>query len=262
MTTTRRPEALRPLDRRAPEATLAAAASLAIAAIAWIYLVTQSSAMGAMAMGLGPLPAFMGLWVVMMAAMMLPSAIPFVRGQAASAGIAKWPIKTIVLISGYLAVWAVFGLAAYLVYGASGMPWPQETRAGGIALILAGLFGLLPLKRACQRRCRAMSGDIQMRPGNVLLPSLGRGLRYGVNCVGSSAAVMVALLALGMSNVVWMVVASVIVLLYKVVPLSSRHEYALSLTLGAVGMWLLVAPSTVPPLMISMGVGGVGASVY
>jgi len=64
--------------------------------------------MSAMESGLGTLPSFIGTWTLMMAAMMLPSALSFIRAYAGLPGRNPWPISTALLVAGYLAVWAVF----------------------------------------------------------------------------------------------------------------------------------------------------------
>jgi hypothetical protein len=86
-----------------------------------------------------------GTWVAMMAAMMLPGAVPAaLRSAAASGRVAASPL----LAGSYLAVWALFGLAVYGLYRPHG-----ASVAGGVT-IAACVYELTPLKRACRRRCR------------------------------------------------------------------------------------------------------------
>ncbi len=229
---------------------LAAIATLAVTAICWVVVVRQLPQMGAMDMGLGPLPSFLGAWVVMMAAMMLPSAIPFVSAFAGTYHPGReWPLATGVLVAAYLLVWAGFGVAAFLVYNALRMPWPSQAVLAGFAIILAGAYGLVPFKRACQARCRAMCHVAGPEKRGIFAAAPARGFLYGVNCVGCSAGVMVAFLVLGMSNLALIVIASAIVFLYKVTPLGNRLQYAIALALVAVGVWFTAAPPAVPALI-------------
>jgi predicted metal-binding membrane protein len=94
---------------------------------------------------LGSLALFVGTWVAMMAAMMLPGAVPAaLRSAAASGRVAASPL----FAGSYLAVWALFGLAVYGLYR------PHSASVAGGVTIAAGVYELTPLKRACRRRCR------------------------------------------------------------------------------------------------------------
>src|SRR5437762_12241879 len=105
----------------------AALVVLAVAGVAWAAMVQQSRSMAGMDMGLGPIESFSATWVVMMAAMMLPSAIPvvleFVRTAERRRG---WQVATGVLAGTYLGAWLVFGVVGYAVYTALRMPWPNQ----------------------------------------------------------------------------------------------------------------------------------------
>src|SRR5947209_15262162 len=128
--------------------TLAALVVLAVAGVAWALMVQQSRSMAGMAgmdMGLGPIESFAATWVVMMAAMMLPSAIPVVLEFARTAERRRgWQVATGVLAGTYLGVWLVFGVVCYAVYTALRMPRPNQAAAVGVALALAGLHSPSP----------------------------------------------------------------------------------------------------------------------
>ena len=82
-------------------------------------------------------PACKG-WLMMMAAMMLPTAVPLVFEFARHSGRrAGWQVATSLLIATYLAVWLAFGVATYLVYDALRMPWADQRLIGGASLVLA-----------------------------------------------------------------------------------------------------------------------------
>src|SRR5919201_3300258 len=139
---------------------------VAAAAAAWAVTVDRMRGMDAgPGTDLGGLGWYLGIWVTMMAAMMLPSAAPMVllfakvSGDRARRGRAFVP--TWVFVAGYLAVWTAYGLAAYGVFRVIShfddgfLAW---SRSGpyivGAAVAAAGLYELTPLKSVCLRHCR------------------------------------------------------------------------------------------------------------
>src|SRR5512144_1902040 len=127
---------------------VAALVVLAVAGVAWAAMVRQSHSMAGMAgmdMGLGPIESFAATWVVMMAAMMLPSALPVVLEFARTAERRRqWPVATAVLAVTYLGVWLIFGVVCYALYTAARMPWPNQAVVAGVALALAGVYSVTP----------------------------------------------------------------------------------------------------------------------
>jgi hypothetical protein len=102
------------MNTRTEKATVAATATLALAAVAWVVALRR---MNGMDMGssteLGSLAFFIGVWVPMMAAMMLPGAIPALVRRSG----AEHPVRAVPLFAGsYLVVWALVGLAVYVGY--------------------------------------------------------------------------------------------------------------------------------------------------
>jgi len=233
---------MRALDAR-PELAkpmVAALLVLAVAGVAWAVMVEQSRAMAGMDgmdMGLGPLESFAATWVVMMAAMMLPSAIPVVLEFARTSERRRgWPAATGILAVTYLGVWLIFGVVCYAIYTALGMPWPNQPVVVGLALALAGIYSASPIKRASQARCRELCALHGPLPFNLLRSAAVAGVRYGVSCLGCTAALMVAMVLLAMSSLWWAVVLGVVVLVYKwAPPLRMRYELVLSAALVALG---------------------------
>ena len=221
--------------------TVAALIVLVVAGAAWAAMVLHSREMADMAgmdMGLGPIESFAATWVVMMAAMMLPSAIPLVVEFARTAeGRRRWQLATGVLAVTYLAVWLVFGVICYAIYSALGMPWPNQTLAVGVALALAGVYSLSPIKRASQARCRELCALHGPLPFNLLRSAAVAGVRYSLSCVGCSAALMVAMVLLGMASLWWAVLLGIVVLIGKLAPpLRMRYELIVSAALVALGV--------------------------
>lgn len=222
---------------------LIALAFLVVAALAWVVTIVRMRSMHDMDMGLGSFGPFVASWAVMMAAMMLPSALPLVFEFAQHAERRRgWQVATAVLGATYLGIWLAFGVVCYALYDAVGMPWPHQGLIGGGALVVAGLYALTPIKRAsdglCRERC-ALHGPL---PFNVLRGAVVAGARYGLSCLGSSAGLMGAMVLIGMANLGWMLVLAAVVLVYKLAPAPTpRVTAALSVALVALGALYAVA---------------------
>jgi predicted metal-binding membrane protein len=233
---------------------------LAVALAMWLLLIERMAGMDqGPGTDLGGLGWFIGVWVTMMAAMMLPSVAPMVllfarvsrqRVRQRRAAVTPW-----VFVGGYLTIWTVFGLVAYGVYavveavGGGVLAWDRGGRwvAGG-AVVAAGLYQLTPLKSLCLRHCRGplhflLHGWREGRSGAVRM-----GVEHGAYCVGCCVGLMVALFALGVMSVFWMAAVASIVFVEKVVPHGERASRLLSLVLVALGLWIAAAPATVPGL--------------
>src|SRR5260370_24078575 len=224
-----RPELAKPM--------VAALVVLAVAGVAWAAMVHHSR-MAGMDMGLGPIQSFAVTWVVMMAAMMLPSAIPVVLEFARTAeGRRGWPVATGVLAATYLGVWLLFGVVCYAVYTATAMPWPNQVLVAGLGLAVAGVYSVSSIKRASQARCRelcALHGPLAF---NLMRSAAVVGARYGLSCLGCSAALMVAMVLIAMSSLWWAVILGIVVVIFKLAPpLRMRDELLLSLALVALGV--------------------------
>jgi predicted metal-binding membrane protein len=221
--------------------TVAALVVLAVAGGAWALMVQHARAMAGMEgmdMDLGPIQSFAATWAVMMAAMMLPSAIPVFLEFARTAERRRgWPVATAVLAGTYLGLWLIFGVVCYAIYAALRMPWPSQPLVVGLALALAGVYSLTPIKRASQARCHELCALHGPLPFNLTRSAALAGARYGLSCLGCSAALMVAMVLLGMSSLWWAVTLGIVVLIYKFAPpLPMRYELLLSAALVALGV--------------------------
>src|SRR5256884_3683555 len=159
---------------------------LAVTGVAWAAMVQQSrtmAGMDGMDMGLGPIESFAATWVVMMAAMMLPSAIPVVLEFARTAERRTgWQIATAVLAVTYLGVWLMFGVVCYAIYTALRMPWPSQPVVVGLALALAGVYSGSPIKRASQARCPGLCALQGRLPFNRSGSAAVAAARYALDC--------------------------------------------------------------------------------
>lgn len=209
--------------------TEALAVTLGVAAASWVVAVRQMAGMD-MGVGtdLGSFTFFIGLWLVMMAAMMLPGAVPAVLSRVGSS---SRMITAPAFVGSYLAVWALVGVAVYGLYR------PHGTAAAGVAVIVAGAYELTPIKRHFRRYCREGSGD---------------GFGFGAACVGSSIGLMLVLVALGPMSLTWMTVIAVVILAQKLIPPGATVDVTAALVIVALGILILLAPSSVPGLVPPM----------
>jgi predicted metal-binding membrane protein len=215
---------------------------VAVALAAWAVTIERMRGMDAgPGTDLGGLGWYLGVWVTMMAAMMLPSAAPAARNLARRAS----QVPTLLFIAGYLIVWTAFGVAAYGVYrlvGSLDIGWLAWDRGGpyaaGTVIVAAGLYELTPLKRRCLGRCRSAP------PGNPFRS----GIEHGRDCVGCSGALMAVLFVLGVMSLVWMAVVAAVIFAEKALPPGPRLAPVVAVALVALGLWVAVSPSTVPGL--------------
>jgi predicted metal-binding membrane protein len=251
-----RPSRLAPLDPVWVTTVL-----LALALVAWIVTVGRMRGMDAgPGTDLGGLGWFIGIWVTMMAAMMLPSVAPMVltysriaQHRAATGGrplAGPW-----IFVAGYLLAWTAYGLAAYALYrlvDAIDGGFLDWDRAGpwvaGAALVGAGLYQLTPLKEVCLRHCRSplhfvLHGFRESRVG-----ALRMGVEHGGYCVGCCWGLMVALFALGVMSLWWMAVVAAVIFLEKLTRFGARFSRVVAVALIAIGVWVAVAPGSVPGL--------------
>jgi predicted metal-binding membrane protein len=219
--------------------------------VAWIVTVQRMRGMDAgPGTDLGALGWYLGIWVTMMAAMMLPSAAPTVSLFAHTRG----DVQTWVFVVGYLLAWTLYGLAAYGIYrivrsaAPSFLAWDQRGPwVAGAALAGAGLYQLTPLKTACLRHCRSPLHFL-MGGRRGTLGALWMGVEHGAICIGCCFGLMLALFALGVMSLVWMAVVAVAILIEKVMPGGERFARVLAAVLVALGIWVAVAPESVPGL--------------
>jgi predicted metal-binding membrane protein len=235
-----------------PRRLRVAALILGGALVAWIVTLERMRGMDAgPGTELGGLGWFLGLWVTMMAAMMLPSAAPMALffGHVSSAG------RTAIFLAGYLVAWTVYGLVAFGLYRAirafdvAFLAWDERgPLVAGAAIALAGAYQLTPLKNACLRHCRAPLHFVRRRWRDGGVGALGMGLEHGLFCVGCCSGLMLILFALGAMSLVWMTLIAALVFAEKVLPFGGRLPAALAVCFVVLGAWVAAAPGSVPGL--------------
>jgi predicted metal-binding membrane protein len=243
--------------RRVQQSTILLGAALAT----WIVVVHRMRGMDAgPGTDLGGLGWYLGIWVTMMAAMMLPSVAPMVlifdRVSAERARRGRPFVPTWIFAATYFGVWTVYGLAAYGVYRgihSLHLAFLEWSRGGpyvvGALLVLAGAYELTPLKSVCLRHCRSpmhfsLGGWREGVGGAVRM-----GAEHGAYCVGCCWGLMVVLFALGVMSLLWMAVVAGLIFAQKVLPYGNRLTLGFTVAFVAGGIWIASAPGSVPGLI-------------
>jgi predicted metal-binding membrane protein len=229
---------------------------LALATLGWWWTAGEMQDMdGGPWTALGTFAWFLGVWVVMMAAMMLPSVAPTVALYAKLAR--SRSAAPLVFTSGYLLVWGAVGALAFALAAFGGgvfgdvLAWDRAGRwVAGATLVLAAAYELTPLKDVCLGKCRSPLGFLlgAWREGSS--GALRMGARHGAWCVGCCWALMASLFALGVMSIVWMAFVAGLIAIEKLVPSRRMATYGTAGALAALGVLLLVAPDAIPALSI------------
>jgi predicted metal-binding membrane protein len=232
----------------------------ALAALAWWSTAHRMAGMDAgPGTDLGALGWFVGIWVVMMAAMMFPSVSPTValyarmrRGRDA--------LAPLLFAGGYLAVWSAAGLVAYGVFRAGRgvlgdqLAWGSGGRwLAGAILVAAALYELTPAKNACLSKCRSPLGYLlgSWRDGRAGALRMGAG--HGAWCLGCCWALMAALFALGVMSIAWTALVAGVIALEKTLPHRRAAVWAVAGFLLVLALGVLASPHDVPGLTVPGG---------
>jgi len=201
--------------------------------------------------------SFAGMWLVMMAAMMLPSVTPVVllfrtmqRGRAARG---SPTIPTSAFVGGYLVVWALAGIGADLAYvlaQAAG----SHTRAGSGAvpylgagiIVLAGLYQFSPLKHRCLAHCRSPFHLILHGWRDGRLGALRMGASHGLSCLGCCWGIMAVLFVVGLMNLGWMAALSILIAGEKLAPWGLVMSRLVGILFIGLGMLMGAQPRLFP----------------
>jgi predicted metal-binding membrane protein len=234
------------------------AALFVVAGLGWAWTAKQMQGMdGGPWTSLGSMGWFLGVWVVMMAAMMFPSVAPTVALYACLTHAPR--LRPWLFAAGYLFTWAAAGLVAYALGVTAttilgdALAWRDAGRGlAGATLMVAAIYELTSLKDVCLGNCR--------RPFLVLLGSwrdggsgaVRMGARNAAWCVGCCWALMASLFALGVMSLWWMALVAGTIAVEKTVPWPQRMvTYAASAVLLALGILVLAFPDALPALTIT-----------
>jgi predicted metal-binding membrane protein len=235
-----------------------------LAAVAWAITNDQMAGMDAgPGTDLGSLGFFLGVWVVMMAAMMFPSIAPMVlmfariqkgrrdREAGAPAGL------TTLFVGGYLVSWAAAGLVGYALFelgrAAFGSTFAWDNAGpylAGAIIVAAAVYQLTPLKDVCLRNCRSplMFLMNHSKPGHI--GAVRMGVEHGGYCVGCCWMLMAALFALGVMSLGWMAFIAALIASEKLLPSRELANRGIAILLLVLGLSVAFVPENVPGLTL------------
>jgi predicted metal-binding membrane protein len=241
------------------------AALLAAAGLAWWSTAERMAGMDAgPGTALGSVGWFTGVWATMMAAMMLPSLAP--AAAVFAAAVRREFSRVLLFAGGYLLVWSVAGIGAYGLFelgkslSAGSLAWHSGGRwvAAGV-LVLAALYQVTPLKRACLSKCREPQRFAEGSLRDTRQDALVAGLHNGVWCLGCTWALMAALFALGVMSLTWMAVIALLVAIEKVGPSGRVARVTTAAILVVLAVGVLAVPQEVPGFVVPSSSGSMQA---
>jgi predicted metal-binding membrane protein len=230
---------------------------LALAALGWWWTADRMQGMDE---GPGTPPGalawFVGVWVVMMAAMMLPSVSPTVALYARMTR-SRAPWAPLAFTAGYLLSWSAAGVLAYGVFvlgrelAGDALAWDGAGRwlAGG-TLLLAAAYELTPVKNVSLAHCRSPLGFLMDHRRTGLAGAVRMGARHGTWCLGCCWALMASLFALGVMSIAAMAFVAAVIAFEKTVPWERPARWATAGALVVLGVLLIAAPEAIPGLTL------------
>jgi predicted metal-binding membrane protein len=233
---------------------------LVLAAVAWWSTADRMAGMDAgPGTNLGTLGWFLGVWVVMMAAMMFPSLAPTTALYARMTHQRGWG-RPLLFTAGYLLVWGAAGFIAYAVFRlgenvfGGDLAWHAGGRwfAGGV-LGIAAIYELTPLKDVCLGKCRSPLGFLlgTWRDGNR--GALEMGSKHAAWCLGCCWALMAGLFALGVMSLIWMALIAALIALEKTIPWRRAATWGTAVLLIVLAVAVIATPHDVPGLVVPTG---------
>jgi predicted metal-binding membrane protein len=250
-------DGLRPAFTAARQRLGLVAVLFVLAVLAWWFTVDRMRGMDAgPGTDLGTLGWFLGIWLVMMAAMMFPSVSPTVALYSRMTK-KRSPVAPLVFASGYLLTWTAAGLLAFGISEVGGrafgdaLSWDRTGRwmAGGI-LLTAAIYELTPLKTVCLTKCRSPLGFLLSSWRSGLAGALGMGAKHGAWCVGCCWALMASLFALGVMSIAAMAFVAGLIAAEKTLPWGRAVTYGTVAILLTLGVLIVAAPEAIPGLTI------------
>ncbi len=171
---------------------------------------------------------YVGGWLLMTAAMMLPTTIAllevFRRLTRRRADTGR--LLSLVIV-GYLSVWLMFGIVAHFMdWGISELVRQSAWLGlngwvlGAIVLGIAGVFQFTDLKYRCLDQCRAPLSFVlrHWRGRNAQQQALAIGMHHGAYCVGCCWALMLLMFVVGTGSVGWMLMLAAVMAAEKNLP--------------------------------------------
>jgi predicted metal-binding membrane protein len=235
--------------RRDRTSLLTGGVLLVAALAAWLVLLAQPGMTMAASPDAVAAGAFLLAWGIMMTAMMLPSAVPMIalygviHRNAASLGERSVPTSVFAVV--YIIAWVVAGIPIYLASLAlASQPQLNDVLPYALAavLVLAGVYQLTPLKRACLRVCRNPLSFFIARSRTGYRGSLSLAVEHALYCIGCCWALMVVLVAAGAMALNWVLLIAALVFAEKILPFGDRSTVVSGALLIALGVAIALNP--------------------
>jgi predicted metal-binding membrane protein/nitrogen-specific signal transduction histidine kinase len=234
----------------------------ALAAGAWAVLVwlpadaLMDTTMVSPAMGMHAGP-FLAIWVIMMVAMMFPTAAPMILSfhevQAGKHRLGDALVSTWVFVTAYISVWALAGVAVYAgalatdaVAARAALSPATAARIGGAMLVAAGIYQLTTLKHVCLSKCRTPITFITTSWRDGAAGALRMGLLHGAHCFGCCWFLFVILFPLGIMNIGAMAAVTLVIFAEKTLPWPRLAPYAAAFALVLYGAMVIASPQLLP----------------
>ncbi len=191
--------------------------------------------------------SFVGMWVVMMVAMMLPSLVAMLSRYRKAVGPGKPHLDrlTVLVGLGYFSVWTIFGLVAFLIGVALAMIEMQQAAlsravpvAIGVVVVIAGVLQFTAWKARHLACCRETPGPGRMLAANA--PTAWRhGLRLGVHCAQCCAGLIAILLVIGVMDLRAMGIVAVAITVERLAPNGERIARVTGVVIVGAGLFLI-----------------------
>ncbi len=237
--------------------------------LAWAWLIrtglpNKSMVTGSVMPGMAKAPAAMPsmpgyiatafiMWLLMMIAMMLPSAAPMILVYARFARIARRDgavlVPTMLFIGCYIATWAAFSLLAATAQAAlvsSGLVSGAalafaDHRVAGALLVAAGLYNLTPLKQACLAGCRSPLSFLTQHWQGSREGIIRLGLLHGAYCLSCCWLLMALLFVSGVMNLSWVALLALIVAIEKLMPQGQKVACWMGAAMAMAGLAVMIS---------------------
>jgi len=235
------------------------AALALVGAAAWVYTIGQARDIGAGPGTMGmTFSFFVGMWVVMMAAMMLPAIGPQAAGETLALGRSADVTSRIAGVlsfgAGFLIPWAAYGVLAFFALKGTGHlaeSSPGVAKWLGVAIFaVAGVYQVSRLKYRALVHCRMVMSHATS--DGSITRSVVSGARDGAMCVGCCWAIMAVFFAVGVMNVLAMALLAALIFVEKIAP----RPRTVAGVGGVAFVGLAIAAAVHPSLLSGLHLGG------
>jgi len=199
----------------------------------------------------GVLAIMVAGWTLMLVAMMLPTSLPLISlFYSVTAQRPSRARLVLLLLLGYITIWAAFGVLVHLGdlalhNAADQIPWLDNHQLISAAtLLLAGLFQFSPLKYKCLDKCRSPLSFIMThwRGRRDQAQSFLLGMHHGLFCIGCCWELMLLMFGVGVGSFAWMLILGGVMAIEKNMPWGRRLSAPLGVFLLALGVSTVLTP--------------------